>query len=184
MNAVAAAAICHNVGASANAVRDGLQEFRGIRRRFEVLGSWHGVTLIDDYAHHPTAVKATLQTACEQFPGRRLLCAFQPHQESRTRALLDDFAESFDEADEVFLSPIFTAREKCPEAAEQTNAELAARIAARGRRVHLLPSLDRLTADLDDAARPGDVLVIMGAGDINRIQHELTRRLQRHHSAR
>ena len=127
-------------------------------------------------------MKATLQTVRELFPGRRLLCAFQPHQESRTRALLTEFAESFDAADEVFLAPIFTARERCPEAAEQTNAELADRLAVRGKRVHLVSSLDRLTADLDDAARPGDVLLTMGAGDINRIQHELTRRFQRHHS--
>jgi UDP-N-acetylmuramate--alanine ligase len=184
LNALAAAAICHNLGATADAVRQGLETFRGIRRRFEVLGSWRGVTLIDDYAHHPTAVVATLRTAREQFPGRRLLCAFQPHQESRTRALLGEFAESFDAADEVFLAPIFTAREKCSAAAERTNAELAERLAARGRPVHLLPSLDRLIADLDDAARPGDVLVTMGAGDINRIQHELTRRIQRHHATR
>ena len=184
LNAVAAAAICSNVGVSAEAIREGLRGFRGIRRRFEIVGTWSGITLIDDYAHHPTAVKATLQTAREQFPGRRLLCAFQPHQESRTRALLAEFAESFDAADEVFLAPIFTAREKCPEAAEQTNAELAERLTARGRRVHLVSSLDRLTADLDDAARPGDVLLTMGAGDINRIQHELTRRFQRHHSTR
>lgn len=184
LNAVAAAAICLNVGASASAICEGLREFRGIRRRFEIVGTWNGITLIDDYAHHPTAVKATLQTARELFHGRRLLCAFQPHQESRTRALLTEFAESFDAADEVFLAPIFTAREKCPEAAEQTNAELADRLAVRGKRVHLVSSLDRLTADLDDAARPGDVLLTMGAGDINRIQHELTRRFQRHHSTR
>lgn len=184
LNAVGAAAMCLNVGASADAVCVGLREFRGIRRRFENVGTWNGITLIDDYAHHPTAVKATLQTARQQFPGRRLLCAFQPHQESRTRALLAEFAESFDLADEVFLAPIFTAREKCPEAAEQTNAELADRLALRGKRVHLVSSLDRLTADLDDAARPKDVLLTMGAGDINRIQHELTRRFQRHHSTR
>ena len=180
LNAVAAAAMCHHVGASAIAIREGLSDFRGTKRRFEVLGSWRGVTLIDDYAHHPTAVTATLRTAREQFPGRRLLCAFQPHQESRTRALLDDFAECFDAADEVFLAPIFTAREKCPEAAERTNAELAERLIARGKSVRLVSSLDRLADELDDAARPGDVLITMGAGDINRIQHELTRRIQRH----
>ncbi len=182
VNAVAAAAMCHHLGASALAVREGLQDFRGIRRRFEVLSPWRGVTLIDDYAHHPTAVKATLQTAREQFPGRRLLVAFQPHQESRTRALLDDFSESFDAADAIFLAPIFTARERCGEAAERTNAELADKLAARGRNVKLLPSLDRLVSTLDDAARPGDVLVLMGAGDINQIQHELTRRIPRNHT--
>ena len=184
LNAIAAVAMCHHLGVSASAVREGLSDFRGTKRRFEVLGSWNGVTLIDDYAHHPTAVKATLQTAREQFPGRRLLCAFQPHQESRTRALLEDFAESFGSADEVFLAPIFTAREEGSASAEQTNSELAERIASRGQAVRLLSSLDRLTSELDDAARPGDVLVTMGAGDINRIQHELTRRLQRHSATR
>ncbi len=184
LNALAAAAICRNVGASADAVREGLQGFRGVKRRFEVLGSWRGVTLIDDYAHHPTAVKATLQTVCEQFAGRRILCAFQPHQESRTRALMDEFAASFDAADEVFLVPIFTARETCADAALRTNAELAERLATRGPAVRLLTSLDHLIDTLDDSARPGDVLVTMGAGDINQIQHELTRRIQRHHNAR
>ena len=184
LNAIAAVAMCHHLGVSASAVREGLSDFRGTKRRFEVLGSWNGVTLIDDYAHHPTAVKATLQTAREQFPGRRLLCAFQPHQESRTRALLEDFAESFGSADEVFLAPIFTAREEGSASAEQTNSELAERIASRGQAVRLLSSLDRLTSELDDAARSGDVLVTMGAGDINRIQHELTRRLQRHSATR
>ena len=184
LNAIAAVAMCHHLGVSASAVREGLSDFRGTKRRFEVLGSWNGVTLIDDYAHHPTAVKATLQTAREQFPGRRLLCAFQPHQESRTRALLEDFAESFGSADEVFLAPIFTAREEGSASAEQTNSELAERIASRGQAVRWLSSLDRLTSELDDAARSGDVLVTMGAGDINRIQHELTRRLQRHSATR
>lgn len=184
LNAIAAVAMCHHLGVSASAVREGLSEFRGTKRRFEVLGSWHGVTLIDDYAHHPTAVMATLQTAREQFPGRRVLCAFQPHQESRTRALLDDFSESFGAADEVFLAPIFTAREEGSATAEKTNAELAELIASRGQAVRLLPSLDRLMDELDDAARPGDVLITMGAGDINRIQHELTRRLQRHSATR
>ena len=84
----------------------------------------------------------------------------------------------------MFLTPIFTAREKCSEAAEQTNAELAERLALRGKSVRLLPSLDRLADELDDAARPGDVLITMGAGDINRIQHELTRRIQRHSATR
>lgn len=184
LNALAAAALCHNVGASVTAIREGLQNFRGIRRRFEILGSWRGVTLIDDYAHHPTAVQATLHTAREQFAGSRLLCAFQPHQESRTRALLEAFAASFDDADEIFLAPIFTARENCPTEAAQTIATLAERITSRGKAIHLVSSLDRLTDELDDAARPGDVLLTMGAGDINRITHELTRRLQRHHPAR
>ena len=92
--------------------------------------------------------------------------------------------DGMDASDEVFLAPIFTAREKCSEAAEQTNAELAERLTARGNSVRLVSSLDQLADELDDAARPGDVLITMGAGDINRIQHELTRRIQRHPATR
>jgi UDP-N-acetylmuramate--alanine ligase len=184
LNAVAAAAMCHHLGASALAVREGLAAFRGVKRRFELCGTWRGATLIDDYAHHPSAVQATLQTARQQFPGRRLLCAFQPHQESRTRMLLEEFAESFEAADQVFLAPIFLAREKCTKEAMSTNLLLAERMASREIDVQLLPSLDRLASALDDAVRPGDVLITMGAGDINWIQHELTRRIPRHPAAR
>jgi UDP-N-acetylmuramate--alanine ligase len=184
LNAVAAAAMCHHLGASAHAVREGLAAFRGVKRRFELRGSWRGATLIDDYAHHPSAVQATLQTARQQFPGRRLLCAFQPHQESRTRMLLDEFAESFEAADLVFLVPIFLAREQCSEAAKTTSTLLAERLESREIDVQFLPSLDRLASALDDAVRPGDVLITMGAGDITWIQHELTRRIPRHSAAR
>ena len=183
-NALAAVAICHHLGVSAQTVHNSLQEFRGIARRFEHVGSWRGVTLIDDYAHHPTAVKATLQTAREKFGHRRIWCAFQPHQVLRTQSLLKEFSESFTTADEVLFVPIYTAREDNTDLAKTTVCELVARMSEQGQKIRFLPSLDQLIRTLEDETLPGDVLITMGAGDIDRVQHEFTRRLQRNHSAR
>jgi UDP-N-acetylmuramate--alanine ligase len=182
-NALAAAALCHSIGVSARDICDGLAEFRGVKRRYEYVGSWRGVTLIDDYAHHPTAVRATLETARRESGRRRIWCAFQPHQSSRTAALMDEFAASFSPADEVLIAPTFAAREAATDGPEPTAIELAERI---GTTTHsrYCPSLDRIVATLEDETRPGDVLVTMGAGDIDRVQHEFTRRLQRHHPSR
>ena len=182
-NALAAAALCSHVGAMPAAIREALQEFRGIRRRFEYVGSWRGMTLIDDYAHHPTAVATTLRTARERFGGRRIWCVFQPHQVSRTTALMREFAASFADADEVLIAPIFAARESIGPS-ESTADELVRRIVDHGRKARFIPSLDRILATLDDEARPGDVLLLMGAGDIDRVHHEFARRLRRDHPVR
>ncbi len=184
MNALAAAALSHLAGASAADIRESLRDFRGVRRRFEQVGSWRGVTLIDDYAHHPTAVAATLETAREQFDKRRIWCAFQPHQVSRTQALMDDFATCFWRADEILIAPIFAAREELDEEPETTARELTARISGGDSRARFCPSLDQMIATLEDEVRPGDVLITMGAGDIDRVPHEFTRRLQRNHPPR
>lgn len=184
LNALAATALCHYAGASAEPIRESLAEFRGIRRRFERIGSYRGVTLLDDYAHHPTAIMATLQAARQEFGSRRIWCAFQPHQVSRTQALLTDFAASFHEADEILIAPIFAARETPGDEAALTAGELASRIAKNGHSARVFTSLDRIVSTLDDEARPGDVLITMGAGDIDRVHNELTRRLRRHHAAR
>jgi len=173
-NALAAAALAAELGLDARSIRNGLAAYRGIRRRFETVTNWRGVTVVDDYAHHPTAVRATLATARERFGSRRIWCAFQPHQISRTRSLVDDFATSFDDADEVLVVPVYAVREDGT-AADAIAAELAGRIGARGRHCRFEPSLDRLRATLENETRPGDVLITMGAGDIDRVQHEFTR---------
>lgn len=177
-NALAAVALCAETGVAPSDIIAGLGSFGGIKRRFEVLGEWNGITRIDDYAHHPTAVKATLQTCRQVYGNRRIWCAFQPHQVSRTVALMDDFVASFDDADEVLIAPAFAARERVTDEPEKVSRELANRIVARGRRARFVESLDQINATVDDAARPGDVLIAMGAGDIDRIHHEFTRRLR------
>ena len=168
-NALAAVALCAEIGLSAEEIIAGLRSFPGIRRRFEVVGEWDGITRVNDYAHHPTAVRATLKTAREVFGSRRIWCAFQPHQVSRTLALMDEFSGSFDEADEVLIAPVFAARECVTDEPVRASQELARRIAARGVPARFVESLDRIVATVEDAARPGDVLIAMGAGDIERI---------------
>lgn len=176
LNALAAAALASAAGADAAGICESLSDFRGVRRRFEIIGDWRGVTVIDDYAHHPTAVQATIQAARQFFGQRRLICVFQPHQVSRTLGLMDEFSTCFAGADDVLLVPIFAARESA-ETALVAQTQLAQRAAANGISIRQITSLDRLPASLDYAARPGDVLLIMGAGDINRMGYELTRNI-------
>ena len=182
-NALAAVALSHHCGASPESIRESLQGFFGVQRRFERVGSWRGVQLVDDYAHHPTAVRAALRTAREEFGRRRIWCAFQPHQVSRTQALLKQFASSFSAADQILIAPVFAARENVTEEPVVLAEELASRVASQGGAARFCPSLDRIISTLEDEARPGDVLVTMGAGDINRVHDEFTRRLQRYHTA-
>lgn len=183
LNALAALALASGAGARIASIREALAEFPGIKRRFETLGSWRGVTLIDDYAHHPTAVAATLAAARERFPRRKVWCLFQPHQVSRTTALMGEFACSFGRADETLVVPVFAAREAVDDEPESVSRELAERIVDAGGRARFAPGLDHATATLDDELQPGDVLITMGAGDIGQVHHAFTRRLQRHHAS-
>lgn len=179
MNVLAAAAMAYELGVTAKQLREGVAEFPGIRRRFERLGSWRGVTLIDDYAHHPTAVQAVLQTAREQFPGRRLKVAFQPHQVSRTSALLAEFVASLKLADELFLLPVFAARETVTTEPRAVSERLADGLRAQGRPVRVCVSLDHLQQVVEDALLPGDLFLTLGAGDIDRMHYGFTRRFFR-----
>ena len=183
-NALAAIVMAECLGVSVNEIRESLEEFPGIRRRFEHVGSWRGITLVDDYAHHPTAVAATLKTAREKFGRRRIWCAFQPHQVSRTLALMNEFSASFSDVERILVAPVFAAREEPGDEEHEIARELAERISAGGSDARFCPTLDRIIATLEDEALPGDVLITMGAGDIDRVHHEFTRRLQRNHSHR
>jgi UDP-N-acetylmuramate--alanine ligase len=174
-NALAAATLCAEIGVAKNDILAALKSFGGIRRRFEIIGERNDVLLIADYAHHPTAVRATLRTARQIYGQRRLWCVFQPHQVSRTNALMEEFATSFADADEVVITPVFAARERVTDEPRRVSQELVRRIAATGRSARFIESLDQIMTTVDDAARPGDVLIAMGAGDIDRINHEFTR---------
>ena len=175
-NALAAAAMARELGVATDLVRDGLLGYAGLHRRFHRLGSWRGVTIVDDYAHHPTTIRATLETAREPYSGRRLWCAFQPHQVSRTVSLFDEFAASLGLADRVLVLPVYAAREDNRKSV-LVSEELVGRVdrSVPATCCRLVGSLDHLVETLDDEAQPGDVLITMGAGDIDRVQHEFTR---------
>jgi UDP-N-acetylmuramate--alanine ligase len=179
LNALATIALCRGIGLEFDEIQAGLAEFRGIRRRFEFLGTPNGITWIDDFAHHPTEVQATLETARQRYGPRRIWCLFQPHQVSRLRMLLPEFAGSFERADQVLIAPAFTAREIPSAEADSLARQLAQEIVRAGRPARFCGDLDRMVATVDDEARAGDVVISMGAGDINRVYHAFTRRLQR-----
>lgn len=180
LNALAAAALCFEIGVSPAAIRNSIADFPGIHRRFEEVGSWRGVTLMDDYAHHPTAVAATLDAVREKFGRRRVCVAFQPHQVSRTTALMDDFSQCFSAADQVWITPVFAARENVNTEPQAVSEELVRQLNSQGVAAEFSPSLDQLVMVLEDKLRPGDVFVTMGAGDIDQVHHAFTRRVPGH----
>lgn len=183
-NAVAAAALAQAAGAPDEAISEGLRQFRGLKRRLELLGSWQGITLVDDYAHHPTEVRAALAAVRELYPGRRLWCIFEPHQASRTGHLLDEFAASLQNADVVAVAEIVRAREGPPRAGEVQAADLAERTGEAGRigggpRVIGCHSRREILEQLVAQATAGDVVLTLGAGDIRNVCHGLASRLRR-----
>ena len=177
LNALAAAIAACEVGVSFATVREALAQFGGIHRRFEVLGEASNILVVDDYGHHPEEVRATLRAAREGFARRRLIVAFQPHRFSRTRDLFDDFLTAFDDADKLFLTEIYAAGE---ERIEGVSGELL--FQALKRRGHLdveyRPTREAIGAALLDALRPGDLLVVLGAGDITKTGEEVMQKLR------
>ena len=162
-NALAAVAVAHRLGLDLHLVAEALAAFRPTRRRFELKGVAAGVTVMDDYAHHPTEIRATLAAAREQFPDRIVWAVFQPHTYSRTQLLLDEFADSFAEADHVVVLDIYPAREAAADFPGTTAAGLVARMRhpdAQHVRAH-----DEAVACLLEGLRPGDLLLTLGAGD-------------------
>jgi UDP-N-acetylmuramate--alanine ligase len=177
MNAAAAAVCCAEIGVPVAEIQQGLREFRGIRRRCELVREADGVAWIDDYAHHPTAVYATLQTLRWVFGKRRIVCVFQPHQVLRLRTLMSEFVLSFDQADVVIVAPVFAARETSSDEPVAAANELAEKLRIHGIHAESATSLDQIATTLEYSLRPGDVIVTMGAGDIDRIQYEFNRRV-------
>jgi len=182
-NALAAAALARAGEASADDIVHGLNAFRGLHRRLEVLGAWAGVTLVDDYAHHPTEVTVSLDALRRMFPGRRLWCVFQPHQASRTARLLDELAASLQNADRVLVADIFRAREGTPRQGEVTAADLARQVRAGGAQCFDIHTAEEITRLLETQLVAGDVLVTMGAGDIGRIANGFLERVRENRAA-
>ena len=173
LNALAAAALAYENGVTGDQISAGLGSFPGLHRRLELLGTWRGATLFDDYAHHPTEVAAALAAVRQMFPHSRVWCIFQPHQASRTRRLFNELAASLQNADKVWVAEIFRAREGDPQPGEVTAADLARRAAALG--VEVLPghTAEEIIRGLETQLAPGDVLVTLGAGDVEKLRPPL-----------
>lgn len=174
-NALAALGVGLGLGLKVEQMTPGIAAFRGVERRFQLLGESRGVLVVDDYAHHPTEVRATIRAARSAAPGRRLVVAFQPHLFSRTRDLAREFAAALGEADEVFLLDIYPAREK--PLAGVTSDLIADVMRAEGRAPAWRGGRDALAVALVPRMRPGDLVLTMGAGDVTRCGAELLRSL-------
>jgi len=165
LNATAAVAIGVQLGIPPEKIAEGLETFRGVDRRFQVKGVERGVTVVDDYGHHPTEIKATLQAARECGYGR-VLVLFQPHRFTRTRDLMEEFAGAFGDADSVQVLDIYAASEKPIEGV--TGEALAARVReVSGKLVAYAGSMEEAVARLVADARAGDVIMTMGAGNVS-----------------
>ncbi|MBI2097868.1 MAG: UDP-N-acetylmuramate--L-alanine ligase [Candidatus Vogelbacteria bacterium] len=164
-NAQAAIAAAKAVGVSERLARQALSKFRGTWRRFEAKGrTRRGALIYDDYAHHPTEIRATVQAARERFPKERLVLAFQPHLYSRTKLLFSDLAESLAAADEVLLLPIYAARER-PDSAINSRL-LAAAVSQAGTPTRYFGTFQTAEKYLNQQLSRGDLLLTLGAGDI------------------
>jgi UDP-N-acetylmuramate--alanine ligase len=174
MNATMAAAACFACGIDAGDAIAALNRFEGVDRRMTVMGRYHGATVVDDYGHHPTEIRTTLKALRERFDPRRLICIFQPHQHSRTRSLLEDFAASFVLADETIVPDIFFVRDSEAERQRVTSEDLVDRVKANGQKAMHLASFGQIVEYLKTNAREDDLIVTMGAGNIWEIGRDLT----------
>ena len=169
-NAMAAIALADYMNISRSITAEALNAFTGTDRRFEYKGSIGGVTIIDDYAHHPTEITATL-TAAKNYPHRTLWCVFQPHTYTRTKAFMEDFAKALALADKVVLADIYAARET--DTLGISSANLQAAIQALGKECYYFPSFDEIENFLLESCIKDDLLITMGAGDVHKIGENL-----------
>lgn len=175
-NALAASALASHCGVKPDALRDALGSFTGTDRRMTVRGEVNGAVLIDDYAHHPTAIEVTLRAVAQVYEPRRLWVVFQPHQHSRTRLLLEDFARSFGRADIVVVPDIYFVRDSEQERTRIGSQDLVELIGARGGEAVYVPQLRDAADYVRERIRPGDAVVTMGAGDVWKVADELVQR--------
>ena len=165
-NSLAAAACAHTFGVSINNIAVGLNNFKGTHRRFEIKGDINGYTIVDDYAHHPTEIMATLEAA-SKIPHNKIRCIFQPHTYTRTYSLLEDFSKAFGNADEVIIADIYAAREK--DDGRIHSSVLAERINSAGKKAFYLSSFADIASFIKSNATDGDIILTMGAGNIDQV---------------
>ena len=172
-NALAALAVARLLGLDLDAAAKALGDYQGTGRRFEVRGEANGVTVIDDYAHHPTEIRATLSAARTRYPSRRIWAVWQPHTYSRTQTLFTEFAAAFQDADEVIVTEVYAAREPKQAFSSQQVVDAMQHPSA-----HFIAELNEVSKHLVSHLRPGDVLLVLSAGDADQVSAEALTRLK------
>jgi UDP-N-acetylmuramate--alanine ligase len=172
LNALAALTVAQLLGLPLVDAAQALGKFTGTGRRFEVRGEVNGITVIDDYAHHPTEIQATLAAARYRYPRSPIWVVWQPHTYSRTQMLLEDFANSFDNADEVIVTEIYAAREPKQDFSSKKVVDVMPRPA------HFIAGLSEVSNYLNSHLRPGDVLLVLSAGDADQVSTEVLAHLK------
>jgi UDP-N-acetylmuramate--alanine ligase len=173
LNATAAVAIAHQLEVAPEKIAEGLKHFRGVDRRFQLRGKVRDVTVVDDYGHHPTEIRATLAAAREASHGR-IHVVFQPHRYTRTRDLLDEFGAAFTDADTVVVLPIYAASE---EPLPGITAELLAE-RVQGPKVQFAPDFAAAVAAVVSQARAGDLVLTLGAGSVSQLGPQILAALE------
>lgn len=172
-NALAASLACRDMGVPLDAALSFLSSFPGASRRFELIGKALDISVIDDYAHHPTELVAVLEAARQRFPGQRIVCAFQPHQSSRTRLLLQDFAKALRHADLCLLVDIHSVRDSEADAKTVKAESLQAALVALGGHSETVGAIEGCPAAIATHLRPGDALLCVGAGPMDEVARAL-----------
>ena len=172
LNSLAVIAVCGLMGIEPETAARGVETFKGTHRRFERRGTVNEAIVIDDYAHHPTEIKATL-SAAKAFPHSRIITIFQPHTYSRTRTLWNEFVQAFDDTDELILTHIYAAREVFDGVTRPE--KLAEEIKARGVNAVYIEEFDDIVKKIKAEAQEGDIIFTMGAGDVTNIGYEIVK---------
>ena len=172
-NSLSAIALSEYYGIDEASILNGLSDFVGTERRFELKGTFNGVTVIDDYAHHPTEINATL-TAAKEYPHKEIWCIFQPHTYTRTKALFPEFVDALTHADHVILADIYAARET--DTLGMSSEMIAEELKKKGCDAYYFPSFEEIENFCLDKCQKGDVLITMGAGNVVNIGENLLKR--------
>jgi UDP-N-acetylmuramate--alanine ligase len=180
INSLAAIGIAVELGVDFNLIKEGIREFRGADRRFMITHLNSDILIIDDYAHHPTEIKATLKAM--ESSGRRIVAVFQPHRFSRTKDLKDQFSRSFDMVDYLVVTDIYSADEKPIEGVNGKDIYESAK--GRGHKDAHFVSKDDIIKHLIDVVRPGDAVFLLGAGDIGELPFKIAKTLEEMYSHR
>jgi UDP-N-acetylmuramate--alanine ligase len=175
-NSLAATAVGLILGISKQGIKSSLESLKGVHRRLEKIGSINDILIYDDYGHHPTEIAFTLKTLREAFPNRRIVCAFQPHRYTRTKLLYKELAASLTEADVLILTSIYPAGEKPIE--NVSSRLILSSLEEMGKSAIYVENIDEIPDYLLQIASPGDIVLTLGAGNINRSAFEFLKRLQ------